>query len=137
MSIFESTVEEASISWFKELGYSYSYGLDIAPDGEAPERKLWSDVILVDRFRSSLSKINSHLHESTLEDVFRQVVKQSNPSVEECNFAFQKWIIKGIPVQVQKEGGVRGDQANLFDLNNPENNDWLIVNQYSVKEGHL
>ena len=61
MSIFESTVEEASISWFKELGYSYLYGLDIAPDGEAPERKLWSDVILADRFRSALSKINSHL----------------------------------------------------------------------------
>ena len=135
MSIFESTVEEASISWFKELGYSYLYGLDIAPDGEAPERKLWSDVVLADRFRSALSKINSHLSESTLEDVFRQIVKQSNPSAEECNFAFQKWIIKGIPVQIQKEGGVRGDQANLFDLNNPENNDWLIVNQYSVKEG--
>ena len=101
MSIFESTVEEASISWFKELGYSYLYGLDIAPDGEAPERKLWSDVILADRFRSALSKINSDLSESTLENVFRKVVKQSNPSVEECNYAFQKWIIEGIPFQVQ------------------------------------
>ena len=39
MSIFESTVEEASISWFENL-VSYSYGLDIAPDGEAPERAL-------------------------------------------------------------------------------------------------
>ena len=50
-------------------------------------------------------------------------------------YAFQKWIIEGIPVQVQKEGGTRGDHAHLFDLNDPDNNDWLIVNQYSVKEG--
>ena len=135
MSIAESVVEEAAIEWFKELGYAHAFGLDISPDGNAQERESWSDVILADRFRQSLSRINSHLPSAALEEVFRTVAKQHNPSVEECNYAFQKWIIQGLPLQVQRESGTRGDQAWLFDYENPENNDWLVVNQYTVKEG--
>ena len=52
----ESTVEDAAINYFEELGYTYLPGPDIAHDGPSPERTSYGDVILRQRLRDSLIK---------------------------------------------------------------------------------
>ena len=134
MTLFESDVEEAVIEYFKGLGYEYAYGLDIAPDGISPEREKWSDVILEERFRDALTRINGHLGEDTLDSVARQVLLPPSPSLEENNHTFHQMLTKGVEVQVRKDGAIRGDLAWLIDFDNPDNNDWLVVNQFTVVE---
>ena len=135
MTLYESEVEEAAIQWLKALGYSYVHGSEIAPDGPAPERQAWKDVILEGRFRDSLTRINPHLPADALDEVARRVLRLDSPALEENNHAFQKLLTEGVGVQVRKDGQTRGDIGWLVDFQDPSNNDWLVVNQLSINEG--
>jgi len=135
MAGFESVVEEAAIQWFDELGYAYVNGIEIAPDGTSPERASYGSVILEGRLRAALGRINPHLDADTLDDVTRRLGRLDSPSLEENNLAFHRMLTRGIEVQVRTDSGIRGDLAWLVDFQNPDNNDWLIVNQLTVIEG--
>ena len=74
MSNFESVVEQAAIEWFQDLGYDYLHGVVIAPDGTNPERKGWSDTMLVGRLRAALNRINPSLPGDVLDDVVRHLI---------------------------------------------------------------
>ena len=131
----ESVVEEATIEYLKDLGYDYVDGLEISPDGMSPERASYGDVILAGRLQAALARINPHLDADILDGVAKRILRPESPSLEENNFAFQGWLTRGVEVQVRKDGRVRGDQAWLIDFENPDNNDWLVLNQFTVVEG--
>lgn len=57
-NITESILEQATLDWFKELGYSILNGPNIAPGELFSERASYSDVILEGRARSALANIN-------------------------------------------------------------------------------
>ncbi|KPQ40923.1 MAG: type I restriction-modification system restriction subunit [Candidatus Methanoperedens nitroreducens] len=58
MKMTESEVETAALEIISEMGYKILYGPDIAPDGISPERKSYSDVVLVKRLRDAVNRIN-------------------------------------------------------------------------------
>jgi type I restriction enzyme R subunit len=60
--ISESHVEEATLAWLTELGYDVVNGLTIGPDGSAPERGSYGDVILVERLKAAIARLNPHLN---------------------------------------------------------------------------
>jgi type I restriction enzyme R subunit len=131
----EAEVEEAAIEYLDDLGYAYLHGSVIAPDGSNPERKTYGDVVLAGRLRTALARINPHLEADTIDEVAKKVTRPDSPSLEENNVAFQTQLTRGVEVQVRKAGQVRGDQAWLFDFDTPDNNDWLVVNQFTVTNG--
>jgi len=61
----ESHVEKAALAWLAELGYETANGLTIGPDGSAPERANYGDVILVDRLQAAIARLNPHLDADT------------------------------------------------------------------------
>lgn len=77
--ISESHVEEATLAWLAELGYDVVNGLTIGPDGSAPERGSYSDVILVDRLKAAIARLNPHLNTDTREEVFRKLTQSETP----------------------------------------------------------
>ncbi len=132
MTGFESVVEEAAIEWFQSLGYDYITGPTIAPDGEAPERPDYKTTLLEGRFRAALAKINPKLPAEALDDVARKILLAHSPSLDDSNVAFHRHLIHGIDVSVRRGDDVRGDLAWIVDFENPDNNDWLVVNQLTV-----
>lgn len=136
MSGFESVVEEAAIEWLQALGWTYIHGPTLAPDGSAPERATYRDVILVDRLRRALRRINDHLPADAIDEVVRRVLRLDSPSLEENNHAFHRMVRAGIELQVRRKGELRGDIAWLFDYTDPDKNDWLVVNQLTVIDGN-
>ena len=136
MTGFESVVEEAAIQWFRELGYEYKPGIDLAPDGASPERTSYAQTVLEGRLRAALPRFNRRLLAETREEVLRRATRLTSPSLEENNLAFHRMLTKGIEVQVRRDGGgMRGDLGWLVDFDEPDNNDWLVVNQFTVIEG--
>ena len=133
MPILEDHVEQEALGWFAELGYDLAFGPAIAPDGESAERSSYKDVVLVDRLRSALSRINPHLPYSAIDDALRQIISPNLPGMVQTNRQFHRWLTTGIPIQYQKDGDTRGDRVKLADFTNADNNDWLAVNQYSVE----
>lgn len=57
-TLTESETEQVALDLLSELGYEVKYGPDIAPDGTAPERGSYSDVVLTERLRTAIRKIN-------------------------------------------------------------------------------
>jgi type I restriction enzyme R subunit len=136
MSSFESVVEEAAIAWLGELGWRHVPGPVLAPDGEAPERDSYRAVILEGRLRQALARINDHLPPAALDEVARAVLRLDSPSLTERNHAFHKLVREGVAVKVRKDSRERGDLAWLFDHEDPDRNDWLVVSQLTVVEGN-
>jgi len=134
--ITESVVEEAALDWFKGLGYQYLPGPDIACDGIKPERASYADVMLSGRLRASLHALNPHTPADALEDAFKKVMRSESPSLILNNRHFHRMLADGIDVEYRnKEGRVVGDKVWLVNFSDPERNDWLVVNQFTVVEG--
>ena len=55
--INEDQVEQLSLEWFKELGYDYLLGYDIAPDSNDPQRQNYQEVLLAKYLQISLQKL--------------------------------------------------------------------------------
>jgi len=134
----ESVVEEAAIEYFTKLGYNYRFGPDIAHDGDTPERKSYSDVVPTDRLRSALERINTHLPPDAIDEAFRRLARPEAPSLIVNNRNFHKMVTDGIDVQYAGEDGrTVNDKVWPFDYEDVDNNDWLVVNQFTVIEGQF
>ena len=132
----ESHVEEAALEWLAGLGYAVLYGPDISPDGSMPERGSYDQVLLTERLREALARLNPHLPAEMLEQVLRKVQQTETPSLIEENRRLHRYLIEGVPVEVVREdGSIGGDVVRLIDLADVDANDWLAVNQYTVIEG--
>ncbi|PKM88445.1 MAG: DEAD/DEAH box helicase [Firmicutes bacterium HGW-Firmicutes-12] len=134
-SFYESHLEEATLEWFEELGYETIFGPDIAPDGEYPEREDYGDVVLVERLKEALSRINPRLPDDAIEDALRQIIIPQSPSLIMNNKVFQKMITDGIDVSVkQSDGSYRTEKVYAFDDEKPLNNEFMAANQFTIVE---
>lgn len=136
-SYTESDLEQAALEWFEELNYEKAYGPDISPEGEYPERQFYHDVILKDRLREALIRINKHVPREAIEEAIRVIEVPRSPSLLINNKAFQKMITDGIDVQYQAANGeYPTEKVWLFDTDPDriDNNDFLVVNQFTVVE---
>jgi type I restriction enzyme R subunit len=134
-SFAESHVEEATLAWLSELGYVTANGLEIGPDGDKPERTSYGDVLLVERLRAAIAKLNPTLNAETRAEVLAKLTRTVTPSLVEENRRLHRYMIEGVPIEVRRaDGSISGEQARLIDFDDQDANDWLAVNQYTVIE---
>lgn len=133
--IAESHVEDAALAWLRELGYSVFGGPDIAPDSHKSERASYGDVILIERLKAAIARLNPALPEEARADAFRRIIQTESPSLVAENRRLHKAMVEGVDVEYFGEDGIiRGEQVRLIDFDDPESNDWLAVNQFTVIE---
>ncbi len=135
--ITEDQLEQQCLDWFQSQGYSYACGYDIAPDGSSPEREDYHQVVLKQRLLNQLSVINPTLPLTALESVVNTVSKPDSLVLIKSNRQFHKWLIEGVPVEytgTQSDGttGSLHTHVQLFDFNNTTNNEFLVVNQFTI-----
>ncbi len=143
-NITEDAIEQTTLAWFANLGYEIAYGPDIAFDGAAPERDAeanYTDVVLIGRLRSVMERINATLPAEAINEAIRKITRLESPSLIENNRAFQKMLTDGVDVSwmsadlsAEQAGGEKHDKVWLVDLADPDNNNWLAVNQFTVVE---
>jgi type I restriction enzyme R subunit len=131
----ESVVEEAALAWLEAVGWRIAHGPDIAPDMPAAERRDYSEVVLAQRLRDALARLNPALPAEALEDAFRKLTRPQAPDLMQRNRALHRLLVDGVTVEYRtREGEVRGAQARVLDFDDPAGNDWLAVNQFSVTD---
>ena len=134
----ESVVEDAALAWLKSLGYSVIHGPDMAFGELAAERNdpNYRDVVLERRLWQSLVQLNPDLPPEAIEDAFRKLTRTDAVTLIERNRAVHKMLVDGVNVEYRrKDGSIAGAQARVLDFDQPDNNDWLVVNQFTVAEG--
>ena len=131
-------VEDAALAWLEGLGYTVLHGPEIAAGMVGAERNdpNYRDVVLEDRLRQALVRLNPDLPAEALQDAFRKLTRTDAPSLLEGNRAVHRMLVDGVTVEYRRaDGSIAGAQARLLDFNTPDNNDWLAVNQFTVAEG--
>ncbi len=131
----ESVVEDAALAWLAELGWAVKGGPEIAPGELFAERKDYAEVVLLERFRAALQRLNRGLPEDTLADAERRVLRPDAPLVVVNNQQFHRWLVDGITGEFRaSDGELRGHPVRLVDFDDLDNNDWVAVNQFTVVE---
>ena len=136
MSLNEATVEDAALEWFSDLGYAVTSGPALAPGEPAAERASFGDVVLVERLRLAVHRLNPDLPGDVREEVVRKVVRMGGGSLVAANREFHRMLRDGVDVEFARaDGSIAGDRARIVDLDHVHQNDWLAVNQFTVVEG--
>ncbi|MBM3206890.1 MAG: type I restriction endonuclease subunit R, partial [Candidatus Staskawiczbacteria bacterium] len=134
--IVEQDIEDAALEILQgDLGYEYVHGSEIAPDGPKPERKRWDDVVLVGRLTEKLKKINPVIPHEAIELAVKDIVRIGGKEIVAGNEKFHKYLTEGFPVQYRTKEGIKDDILWIVDFDNPEENEFLVVNQYAIIEG--
>ena len=133
--VSEADVEQVALEWLSSQGWQTAYGPDIAPDTPNAERADFTQVVLEERLRDALFNLNPGLPPSALETGLRNLINPDGPTMETRNRAFHHALTRGVTVPVRgPDGTMTGVPAAVVDFENPDNNDWLAINQFTVKE---
>ena len=137
--VTEDQLEQLSLDWFRAGGYEYANGYDIAHDGEAPERKDYRQVILFGRLLDALQGINPQIPVTILEtQVVHVLGKPEHPALIHNNRTFQQYLLEGVPVEyTDKNGDKKTDHVQIIDFHHPDNNQFLVVNQFTVSGARM
>jgi type I restriction enzyme R subunit len=133
----EAKLELEAIKLLEKQGYEYVPGLETGPDGAHPERQRFSDVLLENRLRAAVNRLNPDIPEETQEQAIREIQGIASPDLIHNNETCHRFLCDGVDVEFQKEGLTRGDKVWLVDFKEPANNEFLVVNQFTVVENNV
>ena len=125
--------EQSLIDWFKQFGYEYKFGPDISPGGLLVERE-FKDVILEKRLRSAVKRLNPELEEKAIDEAIYKLEKIEYPNLELANREIYEMLRNGVKVEVEdKNKNIKGKFVKVIDFENPLNNEFLVVNQFTIQ----
>jgi type I site-specific restriction-modification system R (restriction) subunit len=131
----EDDIEQMLLEQLQNLGYAHLADFVVSPDGTQPEREAYSDTILTQRLRAALDRLNPTIPASARDDAFKKLVATEKPNLIEENRRLHQALVTGIDVEFYAEDGtIRGDKVYAIDFDNPDRNDWLVLNQFTVIE---
>ena len=132
--VTESIVEDAALDWFRALGYDVLSSPGLGPDPHTL-RHSYADVAIDSPLRGALEALNPSLPEEALRDAQRMLFQPAGATLEARNRDFHHMLVNGVTVEYRaNDGAVRGAQARVINFDDPEANDWMVVNQFTVQE---
>ena len=134
-SFTEFDIEEVCLKWLDNLEWNVVNGAEIAPNTFSAERINYGDIVLIERLQTSLAQLNPSLSSGSLNDAFFKLTHPEGTNVETRNREFHRMLVDGVTVEYRaSDHAIRGAQARILDFENPLNNNWLAVNQFTVTE---
>lgn len=131
----ENIVELAALDYFRQLGYHTGFGPTLAPGEPNEERESFEQVYLYDRLLGAARRINPGIDRSLIDDAIRRLERAESQSLVDENARLHKLLTEGVPVEYRdRDGAVRTTRVMLIDFEEPLNNDWLAINQYTIIE---
>jgi type I restriction enzyme R subunit len=134
----ESVVEEAALEWLVAKGWTILHGPEIAAGMPSAERDDpdFRDVVLERRLRQSLQRLNPALSSDAIEAALRKLTIVDGPSLLERNRTAWRMLVDGVGVEITRpDGSLGGYPVRVVDFDNPDNNDFVALNQFTVREG--
>ncbi|MBR3495386.1 MAG: type I restriction endonuclease subunit R [Prevotella sp.] len=135
--LLESDIEQLAIERLQAKRWNYLYGPDIAPDGETPMRTSLDEVVLREVLAKAVKRLNPTLTDDVRDEAIKTVLRIASPDTLANNEAFHRLLTEGVPVSIYQDGMERGERVWLVDFEDPWNNEFTVVNQFTIIEnGH-
>ncbi|MHB1640056.1 MAG: type I restriction endonuclease subunit R [Candidatus Dormibacteria bacterium] len=130
----ESGVEEVCLNYLAELRWQVLYGPDLAPSETAAERTSFRDGLLDGRLRDAIERLNPDLESGSVRQVIATLRRPESADVLAENARIYSLLTNGVPIERRDlNGQTRHDLARLIDFENPDINDFVAVNQFTVQ----
>ncbi len=129
----EDQLEQEALGWLASVGYTPLNARDLDHLDPRLARTSNREVVLAVRLRAAIDRLNPAVPAAAREDAFRQVLDLGQPALLSGNRAFHRVLVTGVPVQYQKDGETRGDFVRLIDWQDTAHNEWLAVQQFTIK----
>ena len=135
--LLESDIEQMAIELLKAKRWEYLYGPDVAPDGEIPMRAAFDEVVLREKLERAVVRLNPSVKEDVRNEAIKTVLRIASPDTLANNEAFHRLLTEGVPVSTYQDGMERGERVWLIDFEDPWNNEFTVINQFTIIEnGH-
>jgi type I restriction enzyme R subunit len=134
--ITEDKIEAFTIEHLRQSGWVYAHGLSIAPGSEHSERVSYEQVILIGRLRTAVAQLNPDIPENYREQAIQKVLRIYSPDLLHNNEIFHQLLVEKVRVPYQQDGYERSHEVALVDFNHVENNQFLVVNQFTIVENN-
>lgn len=134
--ITENIIEESAIEILQSQGWEYANGKEISPEGLFCERENYSQIVLVNRLRNTIAKINPEIPLDAQEAAIQKVLRIASPELLHNNEEFHRLLVEKVKIPYQQNGYERSHEVALIDFENTGNNQFLIVNQYTIIENN-
>ncbi|MBS1770587.1 MAG: GIY-YIG nuclease family protein, partial [Acidobacteria bacterium] len=136
--ITENQIEEYAIHELGQIGWAYLHGPSLIPSqGEGPsERQSFEQIILTDRLRNAVARINPRIPADAREQAVQKAVRLYSPDMKAANEEFHSFLIEKVKVPYTEDGFERSHEVALIDFENIENNEFLAVNQFTITENN-
>jgi type I restriction enzyme R subunit len=134
--ITENTIERMAIEILQSQGWDYANGKEISPEGLFCERESFSEVVLLRRLRDALARLHATIPVEARATAVQKVLRINSPDVLHNNEEFHRLLVERVKVPYQQDGYERSHEVGLIDFEHPENNEFLVVNQYTIIENN-
>ena len=135
-AITENIIEESAIELLQSQGWEYANGRELSPEGLFCERENYQQIILTNRLRNAIAKINPHIPPDAQEAAVQKVLRIYSPVLLHNNEEFHKLLVEKVKIPYQQNGYERSHEVALIDFENTGNNQFLVVNQYTIIENN-
>jgi type I restriction enzyme R subunit len=134
--ITENIIEQSTIEILQLQGWDYANGKEISPEGLFCERENYSQIVLVARLRNAIAKINPDIPVDAQEAAVQKVLRIASPELLHNNEEFHRLLVEKVKIPYQQNGYERSHEVALIDFDNHANNQFLVVNQYTIIENN-
>jgi type I restriction enzyme R subunit len=130
----ESAIENLAIQLLERLGYEYLHAPDLAPEGDRPERSRYDEVVLTKRLNAAVQRLNPTIPLIAQQQAVKDVTRIQSPDTLTNNETFHRGLTEGVKVSYNQASQERGALVWLIDFVNPDNNEFIVANQFTVIE---
>lgn len=129
----EDQLEQQCLEWFAEGGWEIVHGADITPDGPAPERSNYRQVVLLADLEAAVRRINPHLPDTAVEQAVAIISKPESLDTVISNRGFHRLLLDGVPVVYKRDDEVIHDHAFVIDFTDLQANRFRAINQFTIQ----
>lgn len=134
--ITENIIEQSAIEILQSQGWEYANGKEISPEGLFCERESFSQIVLLNRLRTAIANINPTIPLDAQEAAVQKVLRIASPDLLHNNEEFHRLLVEKVKIPYQENGYERSHEVALIDFEHPANNQFLVVNQYTIIENN-
>src|SRR3972149_11082211 len=134
--ITESNIETFAIEALQSLGWQHVHGLSIAPGAESAERDSFEQIILTQRLRKAVARLNRDIPADAQEQAVQKVLRIYSPDMLHNNETFHQFLVEKVKIPYQQDGYERSYEVALIDFTHPSNNEFLVINQDTIVENN-
>lgn len=132
MLFYESDLEQLAIETLQGENYTF-----LTPEEHLALRPDLSEVILKDKLMSALTYLNPQTKPESRQQALHRITHLFSGDLVTANEAVHKLLVEGVEVERYENGQTQGEKVKLIDFDFPENNDFIVCNQFSVTNGHV